>query len=65
MPTRWLSLFGSPRDSRPGDGQAINGDGFSHRVSLLLRRGGIAHFRFGGIADMGGFAAGSTRSRMT
>ena len=30
MPTRWLSLFGSPRDSRPGDGQAINGDGLGH-----------------------------------
>jgi hypothetical protein len=34
--------LGSPsRDSRPGDGRASNGDGLSHRVSLLLRRGRI------------------------
>ena len=35
------ALSGSRSRGRLRDGRAINGDGLSHRVSLLLRRGRI------------------------
>jgi hypothetical protein len=34
------------RDSRPGDGRAINGDSFSHRVPFLQCRDRIARYHF-------------------